>query len=375
MRCCSAAVTLGLMHSLLNSQHTATPKAEDANPNGLLPSKYYPALDGFRAIAVLMVFFHHYVGIFLGQPHRLAFCGWIGVDFFFVLSGFLITGILYDSQRLWPLHLGNYARFIGGHASTNGYIDVLIPANNLPWITYGHFWSLCIEEQFYLFWPFVVYRLRDRVRLIYVCVAVIIVSPILRMLTQMYAPAWILSKEVIYRALPLRMDALLFGALLALLIRGPERIWLQRWRTVLLLAGIGSMVAYFAFLIYQHRMPHPAEGLLDEGFSFTVIDFAAAAIILTLIHESSLLARLLRFSLLRKLGMISYGFYVFHDLFRNFYIAFAVKHFPSHAMLISVVIGLLATLTMSVLSYHFYETPFLRLKRKFPGQRHSAPAV
>ena len=172
---------------------------------GVPKSAYYVALDGLRAVAVIMVFLQHY-----GAGHAFLFgWGWTGVDIFFVLSGFLITGLLYDSQNkvhryrdfyvrrtlrifplyyfiwavilllapfadwqwnirwaLWPAYLGNYARFFFFHQPGDPYrFDKLtFGAPVSAWFGYpfhlyvGHFWSLCVEEQFYLVWPLVVFR-------------------------------------------------------------------------------------------------------------------------------------------------------------------------------------------------------------------------
>lgn len=168
-----------------------------------------------------MVFCQHY----LPYPASLR-RGWTGVDIFFVLSGFLITGILYDTRNtrhrfrnfyvrrtlrifplyygillaavllmpvfhwvfhpiwyLWPLYLENYGRFVWVHdLHTTPYaLDHLLSARrhfaNPPLVFYlGHFWSLCVEEQFYLAWPLVVFLVKDRVRLRNVCAAALLVG-------------------------------------------------------------------------------------------------------------------------------------------------------------------------------------------------------
>ena len=165
--------------------------------------RFYPALDGLRAMAVLMVFFHHYVyGAFNTQNDNshawhgfkgALSWGWTGVDFFFVLSGFLITGILYDTRHtahrfrnfyvrrtlrifplyygvllvglfltpifhwvwhpgwmLWPFYLGNYARFIWISGSPLNLDAMENFRSSLPLqppfiLIFGHFWSLCVE--------------------------------------------------------------------------------------------------------------------------------------------------------------------------------------------------------------------------------------
>lgn len=160
---------------------------------------YYPALDGLRAIAFLLVFSQHYVQL----PW-----GWTGVEIFFVLSGFLITGILYDTRdaqhrfkyfyirrslRILPLfyfvlvvvtvfgllvhsrmswgwlawffYFGNILPFLHQAAPQSAFGltslgTVLSPTHNWLAMSVRHFWSLCIEEQFYLLWPAVVYGIR-----------------------------------------------------------------------------------------------------------------------------------------------------------------------------------------------------------------------
>ncbi len=212
-------------------------------------SAYYIALDGLRAIAVIMVFFQHY-----GAGKAFLFgWGWTGVDIFFVLSGFLITGILYDSQQkphryrdfyirrtlrifplyyfvwivillmtpfalwqwnwrwaLWPVYLGNYARFFFLRQPGNPYrFDMITFGPRVSgWFGYpvhfyiGHFWSLCVEEQFYLMWPFVVYQVRKRETLMKICIGVIILSPIVRGLLSQSLSTQLLHMELFYRSLP-----------------------------------------------------------------------------------------------------------------------------------------------------------------------------
>ncbi len=147
--------------------------------------KYYKALDGVRAVAISLVLLQHYAYIVGKQINA----GFLGVDLFFVLSGFLITGILFFSKE----HFGSaYKKFLGRRALRifplyYGSLLILYLLNTpgiRPWITYLlsytfnyatvyfdipmypiiHFWSLGIEEQFYIFWPFVVLLLRNQLK-------------------------------------------------------------------------------------------------------------------------------------------------------------------------------------------------------------------
>jgi peptidoglycan/LPS O-acetylase OafA/YrhL len=215
---------------------------------------FYPALDGLRAVAFLMVFCNHY----LYMPW-----GWAGVDLFFALSGFLITGILYDSRNepqrtrnfyirrtlrifplyygvmllllpvtfhslsraflAWPAYVGNFAWFVPRWGMTS--VGPFIVNANFNGFTaplfLGHFWSLCVEQQFYIFWPWVVFWVRDRRKLLMICLLSVPACLGLRILGEHVLPSQQLAHEILYLATPFRIDAILIGGALALLIRGP----------------------------------------------------------------------------------------------------------------------------------------------------------
>ncbi len=381
---------------------------------------YYPALDGLRACAVILVFFQHY-----GAGRAWLFgWGWTGVDIFFVLSGFLITGILYDSREmlhryrdfyvrrtlrifplysfvwgvivvltpvtlwqwswrwgLWPVYLGNYVRFFFLHVPGDPYrFDRITfgPAVS-GWFGYpvrlyiGHFWSLCVEEQFYLVWPFVVYQVRRRETLMRICAAVIVLSPVLRGVLSLTASREMLHMELLYRSLPTRLDALLIGGLIALSLRGPEQVMVRRVRRPLLVVSAGLFLGLY--LIAVKVLSLPLEGSASNWigvFGFTLIDLFAAGLILECIHPGSLLGRGLGWRPLRALGTISYGFYVYHDLLHDFYSHFAHRYFAGSATVVTMVVAFGATLVIATVSYRVIERPLLRLKDRFSGQRHTA---
>jgi len=158
---------------------------------------FYPALNGLRAVAILMVFVNHYGALAIGRTIPLMF--WPGVDLFFVLSGFLITGILYDSReseryfrdfytrralRIFPLYYGFFVLVRILKPLLHLVYSPLFWSNWLyvsnlvrPWwgnpteifwpqvtptpVVLGALWSLCVEEQFYLVWPLLVLLLRS----------------------------------------------------------------------------------------------------------------------------------------------------------------------------------------------------------------------
>jgi len=384
-------------------------------------SRYYVALDGLRAIAVLMVFCQHY-----GAAKAWIFgWGWTGVDVFFVLSGFLITGILYDSRDrahhyrdfyarrtlrifplyyavwlvtlfltplaqwqwnwrwlLWPAYVGNYARFLFLHVPGDPYrFDAILFGQTVDrwfgcpmhlWI--GHFWSLCVEEQFYLIWPFVVYSIRKRARLIRICIVVILAMPFLRWLLTLLLPSSLLRMELFYRSLPTRLDALLIGGLIALLLRGPEQQWLHIWRRrVLAGAGIAFVGAYLLSVKLLGLSFYGSATNWIGIVGFTLIDVFAGALILECIHPGSWLGQALSFKPLRLLGTVSYGFYVYHDLLHDFFGFLAMRFFPSLGYAGIVLIALVGTTIISTVSYQLLEKPMLKLKSRFSSQVHTAP--
>ena len=383
---------------------------------------YYVALDGLRAVAVLMVFCQHY-----GAARAWIFgWGWTGVDVFFVLSGFLITGILYDSQNkqhryrdfyarrtlrifplyyavwlaillltpvahwqwnwrwnLWPAYVGNYARFLFLHVPGDPYrFDRITFGNSAEhwfgtpmhlWI--GHFWSLCVEEQFYLIWPFIVYTIRRRETLVKICVAIIIVMPFFRWLLILLLPQPLLRMELLYRSLPTRLDALLMGGLIALLLRSPGQHWLNTWRRRLLAGAGTAFVIVYLVCVKLLRLPFYGSATNWIGIvGFTLIDAFAGALILECIHPGSWLGWILSFKPLRWLGVVSYGFYIYHDLLHDFFGLFATRFFPSMGYTGIVITAMSGTTLLSTLSYQLLEKPMLKLKSRFTSQVHLAPA-
>ncbi len=315
--------------------------------------KFYPALDGLRGTAVLMVFLQHYVNMIY-----VAHWGWAGVDVFFVLSGFLITGILYDTRDrpnklrtfymrrtlrifplyyavfaaafltipifhwvwgkawyFWPLYLGNYPRFIwlSTYWRHMSLFDVLVSSRPSHFrLNFSHFWSLCVEEQFYLVWPFVVYGLRDRVKLRNLCLAVVVATPVIRIACVMLLSRRLLDADFLYRFTPLRADALLLGAFLALAIRGEESEWIKRAAKPVFLT-LTSMVVLFGFfywLIVGHHFPNDSADRVVSTVGFAVVDLIAASAIMLSLDNTTFLARIFNHKRLRWMGQMSYGFYI-----------------------------------------------------------------
>ena len=359
---------------------------------------YFPALDGVRAFAFLLVFLFHYIGLLWG---------WAGVDIFFVLSGFLITGILYDAREAphrfrnfyirrtlrifplyygifvvlllvtpllhwrwgfawlaWPLYLGNYFRLI--HTPANFTYDRLFSsAANLPRIELflGHFWSLCVEEQFYLVWPFVVFSIKDRRKLIWICSLCVVLMPFIRWVASLTLPQYLLDHRVLYFLTPFRVDALLLGGLLALWRRGPEHRLMQKAAPILFILCLLCISGFIVFSIHRyHSIVEPA--WIDTwGESF--VDLFAACLILLSLNNGSLTFRIFNQPLLRSIGTVSYGAYVFHDLLHGVYAQIADHLVTQHRLIVTAALASVGTSLLAWFSFRYFEFPFLALKDKF----------
>lgn len=383
-------------------------------------SNRYPGLDGLRALALFAVFIHHY------NPwptssivSAIASQGYCGVQIFFVLSGFLITGILWDSRhrthklrdfyarrvlRIFPLyyafwlivflltpllhwnwnwrwslylvHLGNYARFLFYNPNNLYWLDTLNGRGHvLPHFYLGHLWSLCIEEQFYFVWPWLVYVCSTRERLRSLCIGTVLLAPLLRVLSTLYAPTHLLTLELIYRSTPTQMDALAMGGLLAVLLRGSEGDFLRKHNGVIAMVLVSICVMYWAtcFAVYGRAMSGTNTNLAVH-FGLPAMDLLGVAAVLRASHAGSELEKLLAWKPVAAFGALTYGFYILHDPPHLFYLKLAA-HFigPRHSVpLLTAVIAFLTTLILSTLSFRFFETPILRLKRYFGHQTHHA---
>ena len=366
----------------------------------------FPALDGIRAIAVILVFLDHFGGgahggRILNLLNVIRERGWTGVDLFFVLSGFLITGILYDTRndsqffkrfyirrsvRIFPVfylvvaillaltpllhyqwraghllflvYLGN---FLGNHDFS--YYNI-VSGNHHPTFDafIGHFWSLCVEEQFYLLWPLAIWAVRDRVKLLWTAGGISALAFLLRCL-MFWLAGPVTAETWIVRTLPFRMDSLLIGGILALLLRGPNADrWQRRGRPVFL------AFAVLALAIFVFSPAYDSPWLMTIGFTW--IALAGAGLIASTLRAESPAFKIFYRKPLRILGKYSYGFYIFHVIYFLAWIQFLIvvtNHFHSKAIggVIALTTNFLLTFLVSKLSYDLFEVRFLRLKRHF----------
>jgi peptidoglycan/LPS O-acetylase OafA/YrhL len=379
-------------------------------PSATTELRHNSALDGIRGLAILFVLARHLIVIndVTATPIYLIvralrdsmFCG---VDIFFALSGFLITRILVQtlpdthffrnfyarrSLRIFPLYYGVlllvFAFTPVYHIHWNGdqwrlltYSNRLFEARSpQPWnFYYGgyvslvNFWSLHIEEQFYLLWPLCVFFLRTPKKLLILALSTSAVSLGLRFYLQFHG----FNQPFLYTALITRFDSLLIGAALALALRTRLHALALKLATPLFLTATLTFAVLFAL---AHRADPGSFGNLFPLW-FTLLATASTALVAMCLKPNSRTARIFRSRFLRFFGRYSYGLYVFHSVLPMFYMKpmtdYTNVQIPNHAFgnVLNAVIELALALGVSMLSYRYFEMPFLKLKRFF----HPVPAI
>jgi peptidoglycan/LPS O-acetylase OafA/YrhL len=355
------------------------------------------ALDGVRGLAIFLVLLIHLLqsnnqptgSLLINVILQVKQSGWIGVDLFFALSGFLITGILIDSLgekhyfrnfyarralRIFPLYYGVLLIIflILRPTWTDGrqfYLLLVYLQNTALWwhgnqpvllqsLT-GHLWSLAAEEQFYLMWPIIVVLVRDRRKLMWVAAGLVIAVPFFRTFLFLHD----VSYKVIYTSTFCRADSLLAGAWLALATRGGLKDKLLRIApftfsiSLLCFIAIGLKAGSF----YWDHNP------LVTTIGYTVLAVAGSSLIAMALCPGSRTGAVMDLSPLRWLGKYSYGIYIIHPMIGFLYMSWIDRHIhgkiASHIVVFAA--ALLVTLPLAWLSYNFYERRFLRLKRHF----------
>jgi len=379
-------------------------------------SKRIPELDGIRGLAIAMVVVYHDLFIPTAFPagsvgsylRALARLSWTGVDLFFVLSGFLIGGILLDSReapnyfrvfytrrffRIIPLYAALLAcvyifvevatpkaidTYGWGLFDRHSFLPYLFFLQNFSmaasnYITFmGVTWSLAVEEQFYLVMPFLI-RVFSKRRLLWLIAAGICAAPVTRV---MASRLWLGHPLASYLLTPCRMDALLFGVVGAYLVRQ------DTWRTSLerrpnalkcalavLLAGMAIFTKYGNIVFFQHLM-------VSIGFTW-IAAFYLCGLLYAVTQPASWLSTCLRWKPLRWLGAIAYGVYLVHGYALNFVYGVLYSHplyvISRPAELIAPVLAMVGTLVLCRLSWLYFEKPMIQLGREV--QFRSAPAL
>lgn len=378
-----------------------TPVAASSVGTAAASSRQIPALDGIRGLAIIWVVFHNTAmppppsGTWLQLLSLPAGSGWIGVQLFFALSGFLITGGLLETQGapgyFWNFYAKRALRILPLYYTVLLVLLVVLPrvatlhvpfsndhqaplwlftGNWIPSLPngFGHFWSLAVEEQFYLFWPVVVDRLPPR-RLLAVCLWIAAGALLLRCALAAYGADWF----TLYANTACRMDALALGAAAASVLRNSALREEMRRR----LPAVGGV----ALLVFLTGVPlthlYARDRLAGETFGYTLLAFSSAAFVmwaaLPLGRAPTVIGSLLAWAPLVSCGKYSYAMYVFHNLLHKllgepWLIGRFGKQPPLHVAFAYTLAVLLISYVLAFCSYHALEKHFLKLKRFFDGR-------
>jgi peptidoglycan/LPS O-acetylase OafA/YrhL len=363
-----------------------------------------PELDGLRGVAIGMVLLYHYFQqTWLTRPGSLpaylqaaARLTWSGVDLFFVLSGFLIGGILLDARtstnyfqvfytrrffRIIPIYFATLLIFpalLHSAQSMRQFDFYWLSAHPLPWYSYWAFtqnfwmahagsfganglaitWSLAIEEQFYLTLPLIVRLVSGR--WFTACILTGICSaPILRIVMRFMWPENWISRFVL---MPCRADALLLGVLAAILLR--DLRWRKRIEGSRLPFAIILSIFIFGIAYLTVRAPSAASPLMgDIGYTWLAL-FYVCVLLFALAQPNSLLSRSLRVKWLGWLGSIAYGTYLIHEMIDGMIFGIVWRHDPNITggyTLLTSLFALFITLVIARLSWRYFENPLIRV--------------
>ena len=387
-------VLVNMLPPLLQANRRSQPSA--AQPN------HKPELDGIRGIALLAVMLSHGAGRYILQTALLAkLCtyalvpGWSGVELFFVLSGFLITGILLRSKaagnyfssfytrrflRIFPIYyLAVTVGIVLAHYSV--WWNVMMPpermriayyfyAQNWPifWnhgvyqtvSLFGHFWSLAVEEQFYLLWPLVIWLLPEGGVLGLCTAGLAIALPLRFYMVHRYAES--LGAMVLTTS---RMDGLLIGAILAIVLRRGQIP--LRWIYLALGAG-GSLIAYIAVF---HHTELIATYFYMPTIGITGFALLSGGLLALSQHPIGWLGWILRVRWLRTTGKYSYGMYIYHvPIYLVLEHVLATRFGVVFPLPLGWALGYIAalvgiTFVVAKISYDSFESKILALKSRF----------
>jgi len=396
------------------------------------PLRRIRELDGLRAIAILLVLGCHYPG-FARTLSTFPTFGWVGVDIFFALSGYLITSILLGlrghaspyktfysrrfiriippyaatlllivllgvcTDQFWVLNPSFLAKQVfflqafrlemrvfvsallrhplwqighmpsllqNAHHLPVGWVGATILLGTAPFM----YWSLSVEEYFYLLWAPIVLRC-SRSAIVWIGVAICLIDIFLR---------WGSDSIMALFGIVYRFDALIYGAFLALLIEYWNRTSVRRWSlglfySLMLASAVG--LAAILFAIRPILTFDPRASPLFMALGLPMISIGASAFIGLLILKADSdwwVARILRTSVLQYLGTISYTMYLVHIIAAWIIVRMAMSyHLSDSSLFLQAVLSTILTVFLARLSWHYLEKPLLRWKdKRFPNAPH-----
>jgi peptidoglycan/LPS O-acetylase OafA/YrhL len=325
-------------------------------------------LDGLRFFAVLAVFLYHFFHLPLL---------WVGVDTFFVLSGFLITAILLKNKgsknyysrfyvrralRIFPPYflvlsisliflLPELRKYLLWYITfTSNFLEPLYGKAEDP---LSPLWSLAIEQQFYLIWPFVVNNI-SRKGLYKICSITLIVTPFIRIITGQLSGSFL----AVYSLTFCRMDLLCGGALLALLNSEENNVLKKNNFLLAILSGLCAFV-FFILVLTVDSFKTSQNSMLFNSIGFGLIAFASIFLIAFILHiKSGFIYKLLTNKPIVYLGSISYMLYLCHYPIIYLFCDLSINTFFRFVITASTCVG------FASLSWFYFERPLLRFKDK-----------
>jgi peptidoglycan/LPS O-acetylase OafA/YrhL len=357
---------------------------------------YFPGIDGLRAIAASVVILFHLI------PISILHLGWTGVDLFFCISGFLITSILIKNKghehflknfyirralRIFPLYylilipLLLLTVSLSRSYNFTNVISYIFYLQNFTAISdgylfgLGHTWSLAVEEQYYILFPFIVYFIPMRYLTKTLIILITLAVSLRFYLAQNYTEIYYQSTIIFTRA-----DSILMGGLLPCLYFNDTRLNKSLVRRVSISFLLIGFILLSVFFVWQYNNISHSNLFLNFGntnlknnsigqFKYTILALIFSGFIGIIAYsKSKFISQLIIFlevKPLKYLGTISYGLYIYHFPIQVICESLFIKLGLSIPMFIALIIKLLLTFIISHLSFRYVEKPILSLKQKF----------
>ncbi len=371
---------------------------------------YIRGLDGLRAVAILWVMFAHVSAaskwhantVYHKVIELIASSGWVAVQLFFVISGFLITAILLKgkgkSKQLRHFFIRRSLRIFPVYYVTLFVLFIVVPfmGYTLTWLTsetenqlyfwtylnnwirpyiynkgFSHLWSLAIEEQFYLIWPFIVIYL-NKTWLLRICVFMIVSAPVFRFLLFYFFQTDIegIGAKAAYAFTFARWDAIALGSLLAVIMTTDNYLsWCKKYAINILFIS--------AFMVLLHAGLNGSFNAVGEGgielLNQTISAIACFLIVFIVTWKNrQWYVNVLEFKMLKLVGKYSYSMYIFHLPIMIVWFQYNIPDYAGMsdlAVLLQVFLNYLLilffTFVLSAISWNILEYPLLKLKRGF----------
>jgi peptidoglycan/LPS O-acetylase OafA/YrhL len=345
--------------------------------------RVFGGLDGLRFFSIAAVLWHHSPGNYLEAHFQAARYGFLGVDLFFVISGFLIVTLLLRERelngkislqnfyvrrtlRIFPLYYGViiflalfYWLFnkqsLPGQALINELPIYLLYLGNIFPVQLGIVWSLASEEQFYLVWPFIEKNFRQYI--FYFLAFALAINQLINFQKANIANWMGMERLQDLSIMQATFTPILLGVLLAHLLHRVQTFT----RIEKLISHKYSSLAWLSVLIFTlFLLPADISGFPRLMVQIILMTFVGSVVI----TEEHHLMPVLKFPLIARIGAVSYGIYLFH-IYAISAAGILLKKFGIGSGLLTFVAAFVISILLAEVSFRYFETPFLMLKAKF----------